>query len=505
MNGLPLAVLELQEPDPRRRLAARRGRPAPPLPGGDRGLPRPGRAAALRHGPAPRGRLRAAGRLRHGRDAAAVLRRVEDAVPRAGGGGGGGRSAGSPRRRTSPSGACSSPRNLLDIVRNFVVYENDPKASRIIHKLPPLPAVPRREQGHGPHQGRRRSPRSAAASSGTRRGRASRSPCSGSRSSSGATRPSSTRPSSSSPTGPTSTTRSAGRSRPPASRTPTAPTACATCARSSPGPTGLTVTTTIQKFQDLAAAGRGPAARRRSLNEAENIFVLVDEAHRTQYRSLAANMRVALPNACFLGFTGTPIDKNDRSTKQTFGPYIDTYTIEQAVAGRRDGADLLRVAAARSSTSSAQSLDKLFEHVFADRTKEEREEIKQQVRHRGGHRRRRRSGSRPSASTSSSTTRSTSSPNGFKAQVVAVSREAAVIYKETLDRLNAPPSALIMSSTQRRRRAPGEVAPPATSSEGAHRAVQEAERPARHPGRLRHAHHRASTRRSSRSCTSTRR
>ena len=42
-------------------------------------------------------------------------------------------------------------------------------------------------------------------------------------------------------------------------------------------------------------------------------------------------MRQALPNACFLGFTGTPIDKKDRSTLQTFGPYIDTYTIEQAV------------------------------------------------------------------------------------------------------------------------------------------------------------------------------
>ena len=62
---------------------------------------------------------------------------------------------------------------------------------------------------------------------------------------------------------------------------------------------------------------------------------MVDEAHRTQYRSLAANMRQALPNACFLGFTGTPIDKKDRSTLCTFGPYIDTYTIEQAV---QDGA-----------------------------------------------------------------------------------------------------------------------------------------------------------------------
>ena len=98
-------------------------------------------------------------------------------------------------------------------------------------------------------------------------------------------------------------------------------------------PTGKTVMTTIQKFQEIT--GAGGAARRGAvhptLSEAANIFVMVDEAHRTQYRSLAANMRQALPNACFLGFTGTPIDKKDRSTLRTFGPYIDTYTIEQAV------------------------------------------------------------------------------------------------------------------------------------------------------------------------------
>ena len=66
--------------------------------------------------------------------------------------------------------------------------------------------------------------------------------------------------------------------------------------------------TAIQKFQEIT--GAGSAARRGAvhptLSEAANIFVMVDEAHRTQYRSLAANMRQALPNAC--------IDKKDRST-----------------------------------------------------------------------------------------------------------------------------------------------------------------------------------------------
>ena len=97
--------------------------------------------------------------------------------------------------------------------------------------------------------------------------------------------------------------------------------------------TGRTVMTTIQEFREIT--GDDGLARRGAvhptLSEAANIFVMVDEAHRTQYRSLAANMRRALPNACLLGFTGTPIDKKDRSTLRTFGRYIDTYTIEQAV------------------------------------------------------------------------------------------------------------------------------------------------------------------------------
>ncbi|MGH7269162.1 MAG: type I restriction endonuclease subunit R, partial [Polyangiaceae bacterium] len=102
------------------------------------------------------------------------------------------------------------------------------------------------------------------------------------------------------------------------------------------GPTGRTVMTTVQKFQELASAGdpkkRGAREEHPVLSTAANIFVLVDEAHRSQYGGLAANLRQALPNACLFGFTGTPIDKKDRSTLQTFGSYIDTYTIEQAVA-----------------------------------------------------------------------------------------------------------------------------------------------------------------------------
>ncbi|MFB6245765.1 MAG: type I restriction endonuclease subunit R [Candidatus Nanohaloarchaea archaeon] len=69
------------------------------------------------------------------------------------------------------------------------------------------------------------------------------------------------------------------------------------------------------------------------LNDRENVIVIADEAHRTQYKALAEQMRkYALPNASFLGFTATPIEKEDRSTYTAFGNVISEYTIPQSVA-----------------------------------------------------------------------------------------------------------------------------------------------------------------------------
>jgi len=209
------------------------------------------------------------------------------------------------------------------------------------------------------------------------------------------------------------------------------------------GPGGGTILTTVHKFQDLAIKGKGSEFP--TLTEARNVFVLTDEAHRTQYGSLAANMRKALPNAAFFGFTGTPIDKKDRSTLQTFGPYIDTYTIEQSV---KDGATVPIFYESRLPELRivGNSLDAIFDRVFADRSKEQREAIKQKY------------------ATESAIAEAPKrieaicldlvdhytkfiQPNGYKAQVVACSRDAAVLYKETLDRLNAPESAIIISGT----------------------------------------------------------
>ncbi|MCG7848463.1 MAG: HsdR family type I site-specific deoxyribonuclease [ANME-2 cluster archaeon] len=63
----------------------------------------------------------------------------------------------------------------------------------------------------------------------------------------------------------------------------------------------------------------------------EDIIVITDEAHRTQYGTLALNMRNALPNASYIGFTGTPLFKDDEITRRVFGGYVSTYDFQRAV------------------------------------------------------------------------------------------------------------------------------------------------------------------------------
>lgn len=84
------------------------------------------------------------------------------------------------------------------------------------------------------------------------------------------------------------------------------------------------VTTVIDKFE-------ASLKKKDFKNEDKNIFVLVDESHRSQYGEIHALMRKVLPNACFVGVTGTPVIKKQKNTIQKFGGLIDTYTIDQAV------------------------------------------------------------------------------------------------------------------------------------------------------------------------------
>jgi type I restriction enzyme R subunit len=96
---------------------------------------------------------------------------------------------------------------------------------------------------------------------------------------------------------------------------------------------GGIIFTTIQKFAPEVKGDVHPV-----LCERRNVVVITDEAHRSQYDfqdGFARHLRDALPNATYLGFTGTPIESADRSTKQVFGDYIDVYDLTRAV---EDGA-----------------------------------------------------------------------------------------------------------------------------------------------------------------------
>jgi type I restriction enzyme, R subunit len=84
------------------------------------------------------------------------------------------------------------------------------------------------------------------------------------------------------------------------------------------------ITTVIDKFETAVKSSNYQS-------DSNNIFALVDESHRSQYGKTNARMRRILPNACYIGFTGTPLKKKDKNTAAKFGGFIDTYTIAEAV------------------------------------------------------------------------------------------------------------------------------------------------------------------------------
>ena len=83
------------------------------------------------------------------------------------------------------------------------------------------------------------------------------------------------------------------------------------------------ITTIINKFNTVENSGLKALGK--------NIFILVDESHRSNYGELATKMRVVFPNACYIGFTGTPLMKREKNTMQKFGQLIHKYTIQDGV------------------------------------------------------------------------------------------------------------------------------------------------------------------------------
>ncbi len=152
---------------------------------------------------------------------------------------------------------------------------------------------------------------------------------------------------------------------------------------------GGVVFTTIQKFFPEESREKYPI-----LSNRDNIIVIADEAHRSQYGfsakimnredkalityGYAKYLRDALPNASFIGFTGTPIEKEDRSTPAVFGKYVDVYDIEQAV---NDGATVKiyyesRLAKLDLKPEERPKIDAEFEEVTEGDEVEKKENLK---------------------------------------------------------------------------------------------------------------------------------
>jgi type I restriction enzyme R subunit len=139
---------------------------------------------------------------------------------------------------------------------------------------------------------------------------------------------------------------------------------------------GGIVFTTIQKFLPDEKNDPYPL-----LSDRRNIVVIADEAHRSQYDFIdgfARHMRDALPNASFIGFTRTPLEKTDRNTPAVFGNYIDIYDIEKAV---HDGATVRifyesRLAKLELKPEERPKIDPEFEEVTEGEEVEKKEKLK---------------------------------------------------------------------------------------------------------------------------------
>ena len=138
---------------------------------------------------------------------------------------------------------------------------------------------------------------------------------------------------------------------------------------------GGVVFTTIQKF--LPDKGMSMP----ELSDRRNIIVIADEAHRSQYDlidGLARHMRDALPNASFIGFTGTPIEKTDANTRAVFGDYISIYDIQRAVADKATVPIYYESRIAKLSLNAAElpKVDAEFEDITEGEEQTHKEKLK---------------------------------------------------------------------------------------------------------------------------------
>ncbi len=192
-----------------------------------------------------------------------------------------------------------------------------------------------------------------------------------------------------------------------------------------PGESADLLMAMIHKFQDAKDLNYGILDE---LNPSDRILVMTDEAHRTQYSVLAANLQKAMPNATHIGFTGTPIAK----TEKRFGDYIDKYTMRQSID---DGVTLEIIYEGRTHNAEITDKEQMnakFIDVFKDYDPKQQQEILGYA-------------TKKAYLEAIDTIREKAEDlvehyvdhifaNGFKAQVVATSREACVRYKDAIEK-----------------------------------------------------------------------
>jgi len=133
------------------------------------------------------------------------------------------------------------------------------------------------------------------------------------------------------------------------------------------------ITTIINKFEAGLRKKNTKALSR-------NIFVLVDESHRSQYGVSHAGMRRVFPNACYIGFTGTPLLKKEKSTAFKFGGFIHSYPMDQAV-NDKVVARLIYEGRMSELRGDKVQLDKWFERITQGLTTEQKTDLKKKFRH----------------------------------------------------------------------------------------------------------------------------
>jgi len=205
-------------------------------------------------------------------------------------------------------------------------------------------------------------------------------------------------------------------------------------------PSADIIATVIDKFETVA--------NEKVSDPNPNIFVLVDESHRSQYGTTHAKMRRVFPNACYLGATGTPLLKKEKTTAAKFGDFIHKYPMRQAVADHAVVALLYEGRLVELEPDQA-SIDRWFERVTKELSEEQKVDLKRKFSRQGEvNKAEQRLQQIAYAITEHYV--ANHQGTGRKAQLAAPSKLIALKYKEYLDEFGEVDSAVVISSPDTR-------------------------------------------------------